>query len=164
MYSTISTNRLNIRAIRRTDAPFMFKLMNTPGWLEFIGDREIKNPALAEAYIQKMLDQPEYFYHIIEENERSIPIGVLSFMHRKDEHHPDLGFALLPEHSGYGFAFEASQEFLSRLRKSGRIKEIIALTKPNNASSINLLEKLGFELLNNQGSQKENLTYYYCII
>ena len=164
MYLRCSTPRLTVRPIQLGDAPFMHKLMNTKGWLEFIGDRHIHNIPQAEAYIQKMLDHPGYYYHLIEEKEGAIPVGVLSFMHRENEDYPDLGFALLPDYMGNGFAYEASHEFLNQLDKSGQYKKVIALTKPNNTGSMKLLEKLGFRFLKTKVNPAESLTYYSYLI
>lgn len=42
MNVSIETEKLNIRPLRIEDADFIIQLLNTKGWLQFIGDR-IKN-------------------------------------------------------------------------------------------------------------------------
>ena len=36
---SFQTQRLLIRAVKLEDAPFILELMNTPLWIQFIGDR-----------------------------------------------------------------------------------------------------------------------------
>lgn len=39
---SIETTRTIIKKLDENDGLFMFELMNSPGWLKFIGDRKIK--------------------------------------------------------------------------------------------------------------------------
>ena len=45
----LETDRLLLREYTLSDAPFIFKLMNSEGWLKNIGDRNIKTIEDAEA-------------------------------------------------------------------------------------------------------------------
>jgi hypothetical protein len=47
------TNRLILSKITVDDAPFILELMNTPGWLKYIGDRNIKTVEDAAESIKK---------------------------------------------------------------------------------------------------------------
>ena len=47
----LETERLIIRPISIIDAAFMLQLMNTKGWLGFIGDRNVKDRTAASNYI-----------------------------------------------------------------------------------------------------------------
>ena len=46
------TERLILSKITVEDAPFILELMNTPGWLKFIGDRNVKTVYEASEYIK----------------------------------------------------------------------------------------------------------------
>ena len=48
------TNRLILSKITADDAPFILELMNTPGWLKYIGDRNINTVEEARDYIKKI--------------------------------------------------------------------------------------------------------------
>ena len=48
----LETERLLLRNIEVTDAPFFFELFNSEGWLKYIGDRNIKTVADAEQQIK----------------------------------------------------------------------------------------------------------------
>lgn len=58
--SSIATERLVLKPTTVEDAAFILELLNSPKWLKFIGDRNVKSIAEAEAYIkERMLPQFE---------------------------------------------------------------------------------------------------------
>ena len=40
----LETERLEFHHLSLTDVEFIIELLNTPGWLKYIGDRGIKTP------------------------------------------------------------------------------------------------------------------------
>ena len=52
MQTNYKTERLLLRSLTLADAPFIFELVNTAGWIQFIGDRNVHNHEDAERYIQ----------------------------------------------------------------------------------------------------------------
>ena len=50
----LETERLFINEAQLSEAPFYLELVNSPGWLEHIGDRQIKDLKDAEEHIHKM--------------------------------------------------------------------------------------------------------------
>ena len=142
----ISTARLGIRPIDRLDSDFMLRLVNTEGWIRFIGDRNVHSQADAEVYIRRILDTSNFYYNVVELEETSVPIGVVSFIYREGYDFPDLGFALLPEFHGMGYAEEAAKGYLEYLIQNARHTKILGIVNSDNIRSIRLLEKLGFAL------------------
>ena len=59
----------------------------------------------------------------------------------------DVGYALLPEHYGNGYAREGCERVIQFVEDLGQT-EVCAIVQENNPRSIHLLEKLGF---NNKG-------------
>lgn len=143
MYLTLETERLRIRPIDLPDAPFIFELVNTEGWLTYIGDRNVFDTDEAEKYIRKIRDNPNYHYHVFALKDSGQAIGVVTFLHREDLPYPDIGFALLPAFERRGYAHEAARAYLREIQKTGHQKNIIAITLPGNQPSIGLLVKLG---------------------
>ncbi|MCY2984042.1 MAG: hypothetical protein NTY15_10460 [Planctomycetota bacterium] len=47
----LTTSRLLLREFSLSDAPFIRTLFNTPGWLQFIGDRGVATNGDAEQYL-----------------------------------------------------------------------------------------------------------------
>jgi len=59
-YKTCDTERLHLRPTNLEDAAFIMEMLNTPKWLQYIGDRNVKTVKAAEEYIQvKMMPQLE---------------------------------------------------------------------------------------------------------
>ncbi|NER09990.1 Protein N-acetyltransferase, RimJ/RimL family [Muriicola jejuensis] len=140
----ITTPRLTLRMIREEDAPFLVTLVQTKGWLRYIGERQITGPGEAEAYIRNLLNHPGRHYLVIEHQATAAALGILSFVQRKELPAPDFGFALLPQAEGEGYALEASHAFLAHLAQTGEYPILLAITAPDNERSISLLKKLDF--------------------
>ncbi|SEC71647.1 Protein N-acetyltransferase, RimJ/RimL family [Maribacter dokdonensis] len=145
MYKNIETERLIIRPINLTDSKFIIELVNSEGWLRFIGNRNISNDDDAEKYIQKILDSPNFYYSVFQLKTTKEPLGIVTFLNRADHKFPDIGFAMLPEYEKNGYTLEASRKYLDEMIKSNRYENIIAITIPDNQKSIKLLMKLGLE-------------------
>jgi len=160
MYKQLETHRLLIRPISIDDNQFIFKLMNSEGWLKYIGDRKIGDSLDAKNYIQKILDKSGYYYHVCELKETKEPFGIITFLKRESQEFPDLGFAILPEYQKKGYAYEASRRYLDEVLAESRVKEIMGITLPQNLSSINLLKKLGFTFSKNILDNNEEVSYY----
>ncbi|MEY4954421.1 MAG: hypothetical protein RI981_506 [Bacteroidota bacterium] len=141
---SIETNRLLLRPIGLDDVEFMLKLINCPGFIRFIGDRNVRTLEQANAYLYNMLSNPDITYWVVETKENLVPVGVVTWVKRAFLPYPDLGFALLPEYEGYGYALEASRTWLVYQQKTH--KTVLAICQADNLASIKLLQKLHFTL------------------
>jgi len=70
-------------------------------------------------------------------------VGICGLFRREHLEHPDIGFALLPDFCGQGYAYEASVAVLAHARDDLGIKTLTAIVSPHNMASIALIEKLG---------------------
>ncbi len=152
------TERLTLRELTLNDTEFIVELVNTEGWLKFIGNRNIKTQEDAVKYIQMLLADPGIAYWVIKPKEQNIPIGVVTFISRKHLPHPDLGFAFLPQHSGKGYAYEAANIVLNDI--INEYPTLLASTVDGNISSMKLLEKLGFIPLKEEMEGDVKVFYY----
>ena len=159
----LETSRLLIRPIALTDAAFMYELVNTEGWLQFIGDRNVGDLKAAETYIKGLQENPNIHYHTVGLKESKETIGVVTLIKREEEEQPDIGFAFLPKYQKQGYAFEASKAFLNTLLASDAFDQLIAITLSYNLASIHLLERLGFSLLKEVKREEELLKYYHLL-
>lgn len=146
---TFTTERLEIRPTSEKDSAFVLELLNSPGWIEHIGDRNVKTVAQARRYIkEKMTPQLERLgfsnYTLIRKKDRQ-KIGVCGLYDRQGLEEIDLGFALLPEYGKQGFAFEAARAIRDAAFNEFKLKSIVAITSKRNLSSQKVLEKLGFK-------------------
>ncbi len=141
--TSLTTDRLIVEPLTQRHSNFIFELVNTEGWITYIGDRHVNSPADATAYIQKILSNPNIVYWVVSRKEDATPIGIVTFIKRDYLQHPDIGFAFLPNVSNNGYAFEATSAVLNSLRVSNAFENILATTIPENKNSIKLLNKLG---------------------
>lgn len=144
MHTNFTTDRLVLSPLIPDDLAFIFELVNTSGWIEFIGDRNVKSMEDAALYIQKILNNPAVSYTVARLRTTKTPIGIVTLIKREYLNHHDIGFAFLPAYSKQGYAFEASSALLNYLTKDPFYTQLLATTVKQNVSSIRLLEKLGF--------------------
>ncbi|PTS99642.1 GNAT family N-acetyltransferase [Pedobacter sp. HMWF019] len=145
MSDTLTTERLLIEKLSPGDSEFILALLNTPGWLKFIGDRNIKTLSDAEAYVQRTIDSPTIQYWVVKKAADSTPAGVVSFIKKDYLDHHDIGYAFHPDFSNLGYAYEAVKAVLEELSKNPLYPVILATVAPDNEPSIRLLEKLGLK-------------------
>lgn len=145
----IETERLFIRELDSAlDAEFIFVLLNTPKFIEFIGDRGVGSVAQAADFIENRYRQSYYDHgfglYAVEFKESSVPVGLCGFVKRDTLSAPDLGFAFLPEFEGKGYGFESAKAVLDYGRETLGFEKVLAITSIDNHASGALLEKLGF--------------------
>ena len=141
----IETERTCVKALSQDDAEFMYQLMNTSDWLEFIGNRNIKNINDAADYIKKVETSNEINFWVVQLKDQILPVGVVTIIKKAYLDHPDLGFAMLPIYYKKGYAYEGAKRIISHYFNDTSNKKILATSLKNNISSIGLLNKLGFE-------------------
>tara|TARA_R110002073_G_scaffold72537_1_gene177357 strand:+ start:351013 stop:351537 length:525 start_codon:yes stop_codon:yes gene_type:complete len=145
---TFETERLLIRPTDTTDAAFILMLMNTPKWLQYIGDRNVHSIVEAKDYIKnKMTSQLTRLgysnYTVIRKSDAE-KIGTCGLYDREGLEGIDLGFAFLPHFEKKGYAFESTVKLKEEAINTFNIKELNAITTQENKASQRLLEKLGF--------------------
>jgi len=148
---TYETERLIIRPTTVEDAAFVYEVMNTKGWLEFIGDRGIKTEEDAKNYIlEKMRPQQErlgFSNNTVIRKSDGAKIGSCGLYDRGGLEGVDIGFAFLPEYFGKGYASESAMKVKEFALKEFGLTQINAITTPANINSQKLLEKLGLQFV-----------------
>jgi RimJ/RimL family protein N-acetyltransferase len=74
----------------------------------------------------------------------SVVLGMCGLLKRDELPGPDIGFSFLPEFWSQGYALESARGVLGHARGILGIGRILAITTRDNASSMRLLDKLGF--------------------
>jgi len=147
--SILETERLRLRPFTLADTKFIIELVNTPGWLEFIGDSNIKTDEQAQEYLLngplKSYELNGYGLSMVEMKNDRTAIGMCGIIKRELLENPDIGFALLPAYFGKGYAFEIASAMMNFAKNNLKLSPIYAITLPNNISSIKLLEKIGLK-------------------
>jgi len=146
----IETSRLQLRWLNADDAAFIYRLVNDPQWLRYIGDKQVHDLDAARDYIESgpraMYQKFGFGLNLVSLKDDATAIGICGLLQRDSLTDPDLGFALLPEYCGRGYAREAAQAVLQHGFTALGQARIVAIVNSGNRDSIRLLEKLGFHL------------------
>ena len=165
MFKHYHTDRLQLDLVRPEDAPFIRALLNTPGWLQFIGDRQVHSDEDARHYIEeRMMPQATQlgFGNYVVRNEQQTPLGTCGIFVRDGLTVADLGFAFLPQYHGQGFATEAARCMVQAAGRDFGMEKLSAITLPSNRSSRRLLLRVGMQFVKMVQLPEENevLEYY----
>lgn len=160
----IQTTRTLIDHVTLGDAPFYVTLLNTPGWLEFIGDRNIHSTRDAEKYLEEGLFVSRrvhgFSYYLVKTLENE-PFAIGGFVKKDYLPFPDFGFAQLPSFFGQGYATEFGAAILEYGATHHGLTEVDAVVLPSNDRSIGLLKRLGFVRVESVFDGEEDLDRYH---
>jgi len=142
------TERVALRHATASDAAFVLRLMNEPAWRKYIREHEVRSSEAARQYIEERI-APMYREHgvglwVMERRLDAEPIGVCGLLKRPSLPDFDLGYALLSEHWGRGYVAEAAAGVVRFAAEGRRLPRLLAMTHPDNARSVRVLEGLGF--------------------
>ena len=70
-------------------------------------------------------------------------IGIAGLVDREGLDHIDIGYGMLPQFRGKGYAFEATKAIYDYGYQELKLEKIVAIVNPDNIGSIKLLTKLG---------------------
>jgi len=157
---SFSTSRLIASPLHNGDAAFVQNLLNTEGWLQFIGNRNIHSIEDALAYINKINSTAGIHYWVVQLKTTGEKIGLVTLIQRSYLPHHDIGFAFLPAFSGNGYATEAAAGLMQIAFTSFKLPVIMAVTVPQNSPSVKLLEKLGMRFEKQLEETGEKLLLY----
>lgn len=145
---TLLTPRLRLRLATFADASFIKNLYNTPDFIQFVGDKNIRSVDDAEQYINKnILAMHREFgvcLLVVELRDTGELIGVCGLIKRPELDAYDIGYGYLPSTYGCGYGLEAGQAVLEFAKQQAHIQELVAITTSDNSASKALLIKLGF--------------------
>ena len=165
-YKSFETERLVLKPFAVTDAAFLLTLLNSPKWLQYIGDRNVHTEEEAVDYINvrmiTQLDRLGYGNYLLIRKEDNAPMGACGLYERPELPMIDIGFAYLPEFEGKGYGYEAASYLLQAGKKDFGLQKVCAIAAKENIVSQKLLGKLGLQFVKNIFVEgfKEDLMYY----
>jgi RimJ/RimL family protein N-acetyltransferase len=143
----IETARLGLRRLDLDDASFILDLLNQESFIRHIGDKGVRNLDDARNYLvsgplesYRRFGFGLYCLCLRAGGER---IGICGLVKRETLADVDVGFALLPQYGGHGYATEAARAVLDYARAALGLGRIVGITAPENYASIAVLEKIG---------------------
>jgi len=136
-----------MRWLEPGDEGLLLAVWNDPAFIRNVGDRGIRTiEQAAEAMAAgplKLYENYGYGPFRVALADSDEPIGICGLFRRDNLEDPDIGFGLLPDHCGKGFAYEAAAAVAEHAQNSLGLKRIIAIVSPGNEPSIGLIRKLG---------------------
>jgi len=159
MLKPFTTERLTIRQLQIHDAPELARISDTPAvsqWMSFMeGGFPLEK---AEALIASQDQTREYFFSVRLLDETLIgAMGVID--------HPDgsieVGYWFSVDYQGKGYASEALRATLNQIVADPELarRRIFAETRPDNAASIRLLTKTGFDATGRPGPRSNRIEF-----
>ena len=144
----INTERLCLSPFSLEDDAFILRLLNEPSFIKNIADRGVRTLEDARVYLSNgpMASYAANGFGLwrVSLRDGGTPIGMCGLIRRKGLADVDLGYALLPEYTGHGYAVEAARAALNYGRAKLSLARIIAVVSQTNARSARVLGKLGF--------------------
>lgn len=143
----LETERLSLRWLTEDDAPLMLAVWNDPDFIRHVADRGIRDTPQA---LQALRDgaMAQYREHGLGPYRLTLKsshadIGICGLFQRDHLEDPDIGYSLLPDFRGAGYAFEAARAVQEHARQHMGLARLTAIVSPDNLRSVQLLEKLG---------------------
>ena len=151
----------------REDRDFVFELYNRPKFIQHIGNRNVNSIEDAENYIlTRFVPQIEKMgfgnYLLITKEGNEKVGGAVGIFEREGLDIVDIGYSLLEEFEGKGYAYEAAQKVKSIGMDEFGLSKISAIISKDNISSQKLIEKLGLKFKKHVvlPGETEELNYY----
>jgi len=147
----VETDRLRLLAAAPEHAEFISKMWNKPTVKPWLEDYGLHTPddalnklilPIGESYFVKY----GHCMCVIQEKESGKLIGINGMLKRPFLDSPNIGYALIPEFTGKGYATESSQGLIGQCRNLGYKKLYAGNVDPRNDRSINMLTRLGMKL------------------
>lgn len=141
-------DRVELRRLTVADAPWIYRLQQDELWLRYIGDRGVHAPEDAVPYLEhgplaSYAARGFGLYAIVRRPDGE-PLGICGLVARDGLSLPDLGFAVLAEHRGVGYATEAGALALRHAERDLKLTALAAIMSPDNNPSRRVLTALGF--------------------
>lgn len=165
-YKTFNTERLSIKPTLVEDAAFILEILNTPKFIKYVADRNVRTVLEAQTYIEeRMLPQLKrlgFSSYTVTRKSDNQKIGVCGLYDREGFEGIDIGFSFLPQYERQGYAYESSSCLLNAAFNEFKVSKVSAITVKNNFSSQKLIERLGltYKGIINLPNDPEDLLWY----
>lgn len=143
----LATDRLFLRRVTLDDADLLLAVWTDPAFIKNVGDRGVRTIEEAKEAMKagalKLYADYGYGPYAMVRKDDGARMGICGLFKRDNLDFPDIGFGVLPEFCGKGYAGEAAFAVLAHARDDLQIEALTAIVSPDNAPSVGLIEKLG---------------------
>lgn len=158
----LETNRLFLRRMTNADVEYVYAMRSDKDVMRFIRAAETSRNA-TESWIELISSRWETerigFCAVIEKSSKRFA-GWCGLWRLKETDEIEVGYALLKEFWGRGFAVEASEVFLAYGFEELKVEKIVAVTDPENKNSRRVMEKLGMSFDGTGNYYERELVHY----
>ena len=145
----LETDRLRLRWFTDTDADFLRALLNDPGWLANIGERNVRTRRQARTWIATRhtatYGRLGFGFWGVERKSDGRLLGMCGLIKRDTLMEADVGYALMPGFRGQGYAREAAAACVRYAQDVLGLAEVWGITGPDNAASAGVLQQIGLQ-------------------
>src|ERR1700709_189938 len=147
----LETDRLRLRWFNDsdTDADFLRGLLNDPGWLANIGERNVRTRRQARTWIATRhtatYGRLGFGFWGVERQSGGGLIGMCGRTKRDTLMEADVGYALMPEFRGHGYAREAAAACVRYAHHVLGVAGVWGISGPDNAGSAAVLQQIGLD-------------------
>ncbi|MDE3252784.1 MAG: GNAT family N-acetyltransferase [Bacteroidota bacterium] len=142
------TERMVVQRFTDADADYFYRVNGDPDVMRFI--RAPKTREASDAFLQENIhlykDGSTLGRFAVFHKTDHRFLGSFSFLYLSGEHDFHLGYALLPEEWGKGFATELVMAGIAHFFRHTACEAVFAITETENTASRKVLEKNGFRL------------------
>ena len=140
----LETERLRFRKWRKDDFPRFHKYFSDEENTRFLGGvKDIEGSWRTMAAYLGNFELQGFTYLAIEEKSSGVLAGTVGLWNSEGWPEPELGYWLLEESQGKGYAYEAGMKVLEFARHETDLKSLVSYIHKDNHPSIALATKLG---------------------
>jgi ribosomal-protein-alanine N-acetyltransferase len=160
-FPTLSTQRLRLRRVERTDAGGLHACFGDPeamrSW-DFPAFQTIAETERLLSWLAKITNPYDHLAWAVTESPSNACIGMVCYHHREARNKRlELGYILAPQRQRRGLGTEAVRALVDYCLGRLGVHRVQAFVHPDNTASIRLVERLGFRC---EGGP---LTDYWCV-
>ena len=141
----LETERLLLRRFTEDDVDAVYAMRSDADLMRFIREPQT-NRSEAENWVDLVSSRWETqrigFCAVIEKSSRKF-VGWCGLWRLRETDEIEVGYALMKEFRGRGYASEASEAFLIYAFETLNLKEVVAVARPENRASWRVMERLG---------------------
>lgn len=143
------TARLRITPFTLDDAPFILRLLNEPSFIAAISDKGVRTLDDARNYLRTgplaSYARNGFGLGRVARKDSGEVVGMCGLIRREGFADVDVGYALLSEHAGQGFATEAVRAVVDNGACQFALQRVIGVVNPDNVASQRVLVHAGFQ-------------------
>jgi RimJ/RimL family protein N-acetyltransferase len=147
----IFTERLTLRSYRKSDADSVFSIYSNPDMVRYLYSEQMQPSGLSDSMKRrlkrvKLEAEGDILELAVELTATGEFVGALTFMYRSKVHHRgEIGYAILPEHAGQGYATEGGRALLGIGFDHLALHRIEAQCDARNVASARVMARIGMQ-------------------